>query len=130
MKRFVKAILRAAWRATGPIRRPLLRKAHALMVQASAEALARSPLAAEIRTDAAASRDQFLPPIHRHIEQAAETARSTSADLDLVLNGMIREVARLQMQVEALQETIEATSRPLGEDARANAGVRARKFAG
>ena len=110
MKRLLKAILRRGWRVTGPIRRPLLRKAHALMVRAGADALAGSPLAAQIRADAAAANDRVLPAIHRHLDATAEAARSTTADLDLLLNGMVRELARLQMQVQALQETIEAVA--------------------
>jgi|SRR5579885_1917529 hypothetical protein len=79
MKRLFKRMARPLWRMTGPVRRPLLRKFDDHMMQLLRPLAPLQPM---------------MPP-------------AAPADLHLVLNSVVRELARLQMQVEALQQQID-----------------------
>lgn len=77
MKRFLKAILSACWRWTAPVRGPLVRRFDAHLAAAVAPAIRVEP-----------------PP---------RVDESLLREVDLALNSLIREVVRLQMQLEALR---------------------------
>ena len=81
MKRVIKMLARRLWRITAPISRPVIRKFDhhlvGLLGSASARADAPSP-----RTE--------MP-----------------ANIDLALSSVVRELARLQIQVEILQHKID-----------------------
>lgn len=82
MKRMIRKALRSLWLLSAPVRTPLVRKldAHALHL------LRQIP------------QPQIPQP------------PGPPADLDLVLNSLVRELARLQMQVELLQQHVEDLS--------------------
>ena len=107
MKRLLKKVLRSAWRATAPARRPIARKVHAYLVRANVAALAEA--------EAVNVHDRILPPLYWGFEASIEAthraAASLSADTSLVLNSVVRELARLQMQVEILQQVVEEGGR-------------------
>jgi hypothetical protein len=71
MKRLVKRGLKAIWRSTEPLRRPILRKA-----------------------------EQFLRRCLQPIDS------SQLSETDVLMDHVVRELVRLQCQVEALQQTI------------------------
>jgi len=71
MKRLVKRVLKAMWRTTEPLRRPVLSKA-----------------------------EQFL----RRCLQPNEPG--LLSETDVLMDHVVRELVRLQCQVEALQQTI------------------------
>ena len=75
MKRRLKAILKAGWRATFPLRRPFTTRLEAFL---------------------------------------RRCLSSQSDDRDVVLDHVIRELVRLQDQVERLQESVDALSHPVG----------------
>jgi hypothetical protein len=83
MKHLLKKMVRPLWRISAPVRRPLIRKFDQHMAQ-----LLRplSPPPAPV------------PP---------PPPPAAPADLDLVLNSVVRELARLQVQVEVLQQQID-----------------------
>lgn len=82
MKRLLKQMARPFWRMSAPVRRPLIRKFdHHMMQLLHPLATMPAPIA--------------LPP------------PAASADLDLVLNSVVRELGRLQVQVKALQQPID-----------------------
>jgi hypothetical protein len=78
MKHFIKQMARRLWRMSAPVRRPVIRKFDHHMMQ-----LLVRPAPTLI-----------LPP-------------PAPGDLDMALNSVVRELARLQMMVEILQERIE-----------------------
>ena len=78
MKHLLKQMARRLWRMSAPVRRPLIRKFDHHMMQLLV-ARRRSP----------------MPP------------PAAPADFDLALNSVVRELGRLQMQVEILQQQIE-----------------------
>jgi len=130
MKRMIKAILRPFWRALLPIRRRVLGKTYALMVRANADALERARdqgqsqllaglpaavhdgLVGTIRAESQAAYERMLPTFHGRLEDVIRvthhSTRALSDDIDLVLSSVVRELARLQMQVEALQQAVQA----------------------
>jgi hypothetical protein len=87
MKRLLKRVLKAVWRKTAILRGPITRKLdqhiNGLMTQ---------------------SIQAQLPPALSRIEHAVNVM---AFDTNLVLNSVVREVARLQMQVEVLQQLIQ-----------------------
>lgn len=107
MKRLLKSVMRSAWRATSPIRRPIARKVHGTLVRAGVAALAQA--------EAVAVHERVLPPLYWGFEASIEAthhaARALSADTSLVLNSVVRELARLQMQVEVLQQIVQENGR-------------------
>lgn len=85
MKSTIKSLVRPLWRLAAPIRRPIVRKF-----------------------------DQHMIRLFDHLPRAVEAPPAwpapvvePPADLELLLNSVVRELARLQMQVEVLQEKID-----------------------
>jgi hypothetical protein len=78
MKRLIKMPLRLAWRLTLPVRRPLVRRIEVLIARSTAQA-----------------------HVHPHI------VCEVSAETGVLMDHMIRELIRLQIQVETLSRAIE-----------------------
>ncbi len=83
MKRLIKRPLKAFWRWTHPLRRPFTRKAEAFL----ARAVAQAP----------------IPAPHVHVGCNCRVNEETSVLMDF----MVRELVRLQDQVERLQVAVE-----------------------
>jgi hypothetical protein len=102
MKRRLKSILKALWRLGAPIHRPLVRRLDARQERLIAGAL-RGWL-------------EPLPGGLARLEAAINHARCTSdafaAEANLTLDSVVRELTRLQMRVEALEEMIERRDAP------------------
>jgi hypothetical protein len=82
MKRLFKKLARTLWRISAPVRRPVIRKFdHHMMRLLSSVYLRGDAPAVQVRAD-------------------------VPANLDLLLNSVVRELARLQDQVEMLQGQI------------------------
>ena len=112
MKAIIKRVLRAAWRRLAPLRRPILRKYDnhlrnllAPLIEASARSQIASVIEERIR---APLLDVSRGTAHNlgRIEAFIETSARASDETDLVLNSLVREVVRLQMQVEFLQQLV------------------------
>ncbi|HEV3121291.1 MAG TPA: hypothetical protein VGY53_05290, partial [Isosphaeraceae bacterium] len=86
-KTLLKRILKALWNATGPVRRPFQRK-----------------LKSYAHTMAAEMVNAHMPGVIHRLQCVIS---ATAYDTNLVLNSLVREVARLQMQVEILQQYAE-----------------------
>ena len=78
MKRWLKLPARAFWRLTGPLRRPFYRRLEALI-----------------------RRNAVQPAPHVHV------ACHVTEETNLLMNHMVRELVRLQTQVERLRESVE-----------------------
>jgi hypothetical protein len=97
MKKLIKRVLKALWRATGPIRRPLQSRIEGVAGRALTEGLA-----AEVQ------------PQLRRIEASGNHANALAYEMNLALNSLVREVARLQIQIELLEQEIRDGSRGRG----------------
>jgi hypothetical protein len=86
MKRLIKRPLKAIWRWTAPARRPFVRKAEAFLARAYAQAP--------------------IPAPHVHLTCNCRVTEETS----LLMDYMVRELVRLQTQVERLQEAVDDLS--------------------
>jgi hypothetical protein len=81
IKRMLRSIAKAGWAGIGPVRRPLIRKFQRSVV------------------------DEIGRRVAQHVHTAP--ASTTLQDIDLVLDSMVRELTRLQAQVEVLQLQVE-----------------------
>jgi hypothetical protein len=77
MKRWFQRSMSAVWRKTGPLRRPVQAKASGFFAKCMLNAL-----------------------------ETQATARAPSNETNLVLDSLLNEVFRLQMQVEVLQQLV------------------------
>ena len=82
MRTLIHNVLRTLWQLTGPLRRPFVRRLHQQMTAAALEAMQSCPA----------------------WSQPGGQLGNLSTDLDLLLDSVVRELVRLQMQVEALHE--------------------------
>ena len=86
MKRKLKQALGILWRKSATVRGPILRK-----IDRRADALITQ-----------AVKEQLVPVTNR-LDHSASLAYETN----LMLNSLVREVARLQMQIEVLQNVLD-----------------------
>jgi uncharacterized coiled-coil protein SlyX len=99
----IRSIAKALWKGIGPIRRPLICKFHSVMNEHQRSAV-----------------DELDQRVARHfhtvlerlgaIEARSQFADSVVQELDLVLNSMVRELTRVQAQVEMLDQKFEEQS--------------------
>lgn len=83
MKRLIKRPLKALWRWTHPLRRPVVRKVEALLARSIAQASLTAP--------------------HFHVTCNGRVTEETGVLMDFV----VRELVRLQDQVDRLQQSVE-----------------------
>lgn len=102
LKRLVKRALKPVWRLSAPIRRPILRKLDAKIHYMVATSI-RTEVLPTIEASLASSA-RVLERLEASVGAANHTAQAMSCDMDLMLGSVIREVARLQAQVDALDE--------------------------
>lgn len=104
MKRLIKRAMKPFWRLTGPIRRPIMRKIDAKIHYMVATSI-RTEVLPTIEASLAASA-RVLERMEGSIGSANHTAQTMACDMDLMLGSVIREVARLQSQVDAIDEAV------------------------
>ena len=102
MKRFFDSISRAFWRLTTPIRRPVSRKI-AIHITGS--------VATALRDEVQPKLDEAILGI-RHARTEVGTYRN---ETNLVLDSLVRELFRLQDQVEVLQHLVVRMSGSRGD---------------
>jgi hypothetical protein len=109
MKQIIPLALRALWRRTSRVRRPLM-----VRFDARVDRLAVGLVEDRMRPiiDALAVSEHRLERVEASLARADRAASHMIEEVDLVLNGLSREIFRLQARVELLQ-------RALAEDARA-----------
>ena len=90
MKQLLKRIARKLWNLTGPVRRPIMRKVHQGLTQVLQVAV----------TDPIQAR---LNGLETGLNLARHEVHAQGEETNLNLDSLVREVARLQWQVEALQ---------------------------
>jgi hypothetical protein len=115
MRRLLKTPLRLLWRLTAVLRRPLVRKLDRKLIRLCREELA--PALAVQSLELRAENDRLYETL-RHIQAQLQGQQHVLGEMSLALDSLIRELVRLQMQVEALPG---AAPSPAGQD-RAEAG--------
>jgi hypothetical protein len=110
MKRLLKSVARSGWRLTGPIRRPIGRKVDAKLarvVATTVDAIVREQIQAQLHP--------WLDAIEQNIWQGRGQANAHADETNLTLDSLVREIGRLQMQVEVLQQLLsDHSERPGG----------------
>ena len=104
MKRLVKLMVRPFWRMTRPIRTPLMNRFDDRVTRLVSGTVNARMLPELIEPLAVALRR--LERIEDSLARADRTAMALSEEVDLVLNGVSREIFRLQTQLEHLQTTL------------------------
>ena len=104
MKRIIKRALKSLWRATLPVRRPLMARFDAKMSELVSNTVNARMMPTLV--EALAIAGHRLERIERTLERADRSAAALGEEMDLVLQGLSREVFRLQVQVEAIQGSL------------------------
>lgn len=101
MKRMIKSVVRSGWRLTGPIRRPLGRKLDSKLTHAVAivvDSIVREQIQAQIHPR--------LDGLDLNVWQGRGEANAHATEVNLTLDSLVREIGRLQMQIESLQDLL------------------------
>ncbi len=136
MIKLLKTILRPFWRMTAPLRRPLVRKVDNHLIRlislASHEMIVHACHHAALEGSRIASCEAIgehaLPPILPRLDEMRGTlgrieesvnigrhiAHEHASDTNLLLDSLVREVTRLQMQIELMRRTV-VHSEEIGE---------------
>jgi hypothetical protein len=105
MKRFLKLLLRPFWRRTASLRRQISTKidqrmTHLITITVQEHVLGATLPRFEVIFDS-------LKRIEGSLNEARSLSESVAADTNLVLDSVVREVARMQMQIEAMHEALD-----------------------
>jgi 2-polyprenyl-3-methyl-5-hydroxy-6-metoxy-1,4-benzoquinol methylase len=114
--RWIMAPFRAAWRGTAWARRPLASRLDAFIARAASRAV--EPSLAELRdihhglihVGMGLGRLDHLGPIHEHLAANRAISEHLAMEANLLMDGLLREVTRLQLQVEELRECLDTQS--------------------
>jgi hypothetical protein len=94
MKSLIRAVARAVWRSLAPLRRPFVRKLDRYLTRI-------------VSAEMDASVSPALARLHQQMDGLIHTIHGSAQATDLALQSLVRELVRLQMQVEALSEGAE-----------------------
>jgi hypothetical protein len=104
VKRLLKKAVRPFWRLTGPLRRPIARRLDARIQVMISLALRQEVLPAiQVSLDAST---HAMARLEASIGAANHSAQTLATDMDLMLSSVIREIARLQVQVDAIEDML------------------------
>jgi hypothetical protein len=101
MKRLLKSVARSGWRLTGPIRRPLGRKVDAKLtrvVSVVVDGIVREHIQGQIHPR--------LDALEQNVWAGRGEVNAHASDTNLTLDSLVREIGRLQVQVEVLQGSL------------------------
>ncbi len=109
MKRIFALVFKFFWRLSSPIRKPLLARFDARVSRLVSDTVNARMMPTLV--EALASSGHRLERIERSIAGADRAASHLAEEVDLVLNGLSREIFRLQAQLELLQRRLDEESR-------------------
>jgi hypothetical protein len=112
MKRFIKRVLKALWRATSPVRRPLMARFDARVSGLIAGTVNARMMPTLV--EALAISGHRLERIEGALARADRSATALAEEIDLVLNGLSREVFRMQVQLDSLRQAVADGAREAG----------------
>ena len=104
MKRLVKRAVMPIWRLTAPLRRPLMRRLDSRlnrMISASIEANLMPTIQHSL-----ASTTHAIERLERSLDSSSHSAQAMAGDVDLMLGSVVREIARIQIRLDALQDVL------------------------
>ena len=113
MNTIVKILLRPFWKLSGPIRRPLVQKFDDRIARIVApiivDAVSGHRQAVHFQVDQPDFRpiEAVLGTYGESLRMARQVAEHHAEEANLLMDSLVREMARLQIQVEALGEIIE-----------------------
>ncbi len=102
MKRLLKRAVRPFWRLSGSIRRPIARRIDEKlnhMIAVAFEARVLPPIRESLDGSA-----RTLDRLEHTLHAASRQSELLACDVDLLLGGLVREVARLQDQIDAVRD--------------------------
>jgi hypothetical protein len=102
MKRIIQRFMGPFWKASRPIRRPLMSRFDARVVRIVSATIEDRMLAPILET--LSETEARLKRIEELLIRADRSASTLAEEVDLVLNGLTREIFRLQAQVESLRK--------------------------
>lgn len=122
METLLKRSLRALGRALKPILRPLVRKVDgrfSALVEATVRPLVVAELERRVRPALEATESTVRESIDR-TEEVMQYLRRTAQENTLLLDSLVRELVRVQVQLEALEQLVpdDASDRANRHDAR------------
>ncbi len=109
MKRIFKLAFKAVLRLTSPVRRPIMARVDArlsALVSGTVNARMMPPI-----IEALAVSGHRLERIEATLARADRSVAELGGEIDLVLNGLSREIFRLQAQVDGLREALREDAR-------------------
>ena len=110
MKRLLKAMAKGCWRLLAPLRRPVVRKVDGHLARLVDQSI-EGRVVPRLEAIAAALGRIEGPEGLRGVEHAINVARCTAdehaSEANLLMDSVVRELARLQMQVEVLQQVVQ-----------------------
>jgi hypothetical protein len=109
MKRIFALALDVLWRLTWPFRRPFVTKFDSRVSRLVSDTVNARMMPTLV--EALAISGKRLERIEHNMASADRAANSLAEEVDLVLNGLSREIFRLQTQLELLQRRLEEDSR-------------------
>jgi hypothetical protein len=102
MKRIIQWFVTPFWRASTPVRRALMGRFDARVVRIVSMTIEDRMLAPILET--LSETEARLKRIEELLIRADRSASTLAEEVDLVLNGLTREIFRLQAQVESLRK--------------------------
>jgi hypothetical protein len=110
MKRILKSVARALWKGSHPFRRPFSRKLHTVISNHRNAALVEIEQRVVRNSQTILERLGGIEARTVRLETILQERLSVVEELSLVLDGMVRELTRLQSQVEVLHYMIDEQS--------------------
>ncbi len=103
-KSSLKFLFRPFWRMTAPVRRMVLLKFDAHLTRSIANVVHGPFEHVATRINACAT---ALERIETSVNVGRHTVEHQHAEANLLLDGLVREIARLQMQIELLRDAVD-----------------------
>ena len=120
MKSLVKRSLRAIWRTLSPLHGPLLRKIDNRII-VLVEATVRPLVVAELEQRVRPGLDATTSVVRENIDRTGDVVdflRRSAQENTLLLDSLVRELIRVQMQLETLREQVQDNDDDRGDHAR------------
>jgi hypothetical protein len=113
LKGLAKSLARPFWRMAAPVRRRLARNFEDRVRRVVEEVIRANPQAVEVRIEPPdlsrleARLEAMLGDVSASVGMARTIAEHHGEEANLLMDGLVREVARLQLQLEGLAEMVE-----------------------
>jgi transposase len=121
MKSMIKRMLRAAWKGLAPLRRPIARRVEARLA-AFLEATVRPMVVEELERRVRPPLDATTSVVRENIgrtEDVVQFLRRSAQEDTMLLDSLVRELTRVQIQIEALRQIVDDRAATLDGDSAA-----------